>query len=138
MGDRGICGGLKMKTDRGAVSVVEVLMIIMVMGLVAAVALPRLTTMQRESVITKESTEMVKSSYAAAIADLLTFPTNNELKDYVDASKVSLREEGDGMDFHIDTTRMTVSTFADADCTVRTSSMFEPIQCVGDVAVVDE
>ncbi|MDH5219077.1 MAG: hypothetical protein OEX19_15345 [Gammaproteobacteria bacterium] len=125
-----------MKRQSGVISVIEVLMIVMVMGLVAAVALPRLTTMQRESVITKESTEMVKSSYAAAIADLLTFPNSSELKEYVDASKVAVSDEGDSLLFNIEAVRMTVDTFADADCTVKTSSMYEPIQCVGDVAVL--
>ena len=81
---------------------------------------------------------MVKSSYAAAIADLLTFPNNSELKDYVDASKVKVNDEGNGLVFHIDATRMVVDTYADADCTVKTSSMYEPVQCIGDVAVLSE
>ena len=127
-----------MKRDGGAISVVEVLMIVMVMGLVAAVALPRLTTMQRETVLAKESTEMVKSSYAAAIADLLTFPNSHELKDYVDASTVNIKDKGDGLVFNIDATRMAVATYADADCTVKTSSLYEPIRCVGDVKVMKE
>lgn len=127
-----------MNMDRGAISIVEIVMIVMVMGLVAAVALPRLTTMQRESVITKESSDMVKSSYAAAIADLLTFPTGNELKEYVDASMVDIKEHGDGLVFSVDNTQMAFAIFADAECTVKTSSMYEPVQCVGDVMVVDE
>jgi hypothetical protein len=125
------------RQQRGVISVVEILMIVMVMGLVAAVALPRLTTMQRDSVIAKESSEMVKSSYAAAIADLLTFPSNTELKDYVDASKVKVSQNGDGLVFHVEATQMRVNTYADADCTIKTASMYEPIQCIGDVAVLD-
>ncbi|MDH5547345.1 MAG: hypothetical protein OEZ43_17305 [Gammaproteobacteria bacterium] len=127
-----------MKRDGGSISIVEVLMIIMVMALVAAVALPRLTSMQRDSVLAKESTDMVKSSYAAAIADLLTFPNGQELKEYVDASKVSNNDNGDGLNFDVESTRMAVVTYSDTDCTVKTSSLYEPIRCVGDVVVIDD
>ena len=127
-----------MKRNTGAISVVEIIMIVMVMGLVAAVALPRLSSMQRDTVLSKESLDMVKSSYAAAIADLMTFPNNDELKEYVDASRVRISEDGDSILFSIEATDMRVSTYSDGDCTMRTSSMYQPVQCIGDISLVDE
>lgn len=125
-----------MKKQDG-LTAIEIVMSVVVLVIVATVALPQLTTMQRKTVLAKNSLEMVKSSYANAIADIMAFPTASELSEYVDASKVLVKEDGSGLKFEIDAQRLQVVTYVDGDCSVPTSTPYEQVQCIGDVSFLE-
>lgn len=124
-----------MKKQNG-LTVAEIVMSVMVLVIVGTVALPQLTTMQRKSVLVKNSLEMVKNSYADAIADMMTFPTASELSDYVDASNVDVKHDGTGLKFEVEAQLLEVVTYIDGECTTPTSTPYEQVKCIGDISLV--
>lgn len=123
-----------MSQAKTKLSWVEMAMVVMILGIVASFAFPRLHSMGGEEQQLKErSLDMIKTSYAIAISDLMTFPTSEELAEYIDADNVKVMRGGGTVQFDFDATRMQVVTYADSGCTIPTSSPDQPILCVGDV-----
>ena len=111
-----------MRTHTG-VTVVEVAMFLVVLAIVAVVAIPQFAVRQDRQMtnLDNETSAIVKSAFAMAIAQKGDFPTLTEIVDYIDADFVSETNDLSGVMFRENNLRLTINTYNDSLCQVSTS-----------------
>lgn len=111
---------------KSGISMVEVVMMGVVFAIVAVVALPVIgingAEMNTSVAHKSKSTEKVKSAYALAIAQKGNFPRLRDVVEYIDADFSAETNDLSGIIFRDGVNRLTVSTFQDTACKIKTNS----------------
>ena len=133
-----------MKTQQGF-TLIELVMVIVILGILSAIALPRFVDLQSGALVAAKSgmSGAVKSAHAIAIADLKVFPTVLELGGDPDAATPKagyVQGEGvkavvSGVQVDIDGSPYVVPTFQDTTCTtaIPPQALAQKVQCVGSI-----
>ncbi len=116
-------------------TLIELVMVIVILGILAAVAVPRFVNLQSDALVAakKGMSGAVKSAFAIAIADQKTFPTVSQLANYVQGENVLAVAGGIRVD--INGTPYTVPTYTDATCSTDSliTATSDKVQCVGTI-----
>ena len=118
------------------VTAVEIAMFMVVLAIVAVVAIPQFTTQkdQKTASLDRETSSIVKSAFAMAIAQKGDFPTLTEIVDFIDADFVSETNDLSGVMFRENKLRLTINTYNDSSCEVLTSfdqpGVSDVVRCV--------
>jgi len=126
----------KISKKQAGVTVVEVAMSLVVLAIIAVVAIPQFAVRQDQqlSSLNSETSSIVKSAFAMAIAQKGDFPTLTEIVDYIDADFVSETNDLSGGMFRENRLRLTINTYRDSSCEVLTSfeqpGVSDVVRCV--------
>ncbi|MDX1812052.1 MAG: hypothetical protein R3240_08900, partial [Gammaproteobacteria bacterium] len=119
--------GFEVKSKQSNVTVVEIAMAIVVFAIVAVVALPALqvsegtTSRTGSSIDTVQAIKKVEAAFERAKARENGFPKLSDLVEYLDADFASASDNHNGIVFWGYKKRVTVKTYNDDKCKIKTS-----------------
>lgn len=124
---------------RNGFTIIELLVVIVVLGFLAAVVVPKFVNMKEDALNASKSgmTGIVKSAHALVIArkalngDSTIWPTVQELVDNIDGENVSA--DTDGVLVDINGVSYKVPTYRDSSCTHKTNNGHPEVVCIGTI-----
>lgn len=114
-------------------TLVELVLVLVIIGLLSAVAVPRYieVTNEQESVEKNQLSSSVKSALVIAQADISASPTVMTLASYVQAEQVDASNSGLLLQHKGES--YLVPTYVDDNCFSPTSNSNDVVKCVGDI-----
>ena len=131
-----------MNRQQKGFTLIELVMVIVILGILSAIALPRFVNLQDDAMgaAKRGMSGAVKSAHAVAIAELRDFPTvlqlggdgpGGSVEGYVQGENVVA--VGTGVQVDINGSLFVVPTFTDTACSTATSAVGNTVRCVGSI-----
>jgi len=116
-------------------TLIELVMVIVIIGILAAMAVPRFVDLETEAVdAAKQGTEgAVRSALTITIAQQKTYPTVTQLADNVQTDGGNATPVATGVQVSINNVNYIVPTYTDSSCTTATAAVGNAVQCVGNI-----
>jgi len=127
-----------MKKREKGFTLIELVLVIVVLGILAAIAVPRFVDLKTDATIAaKRATQStVKSAYALSIADLKNFPDLTQLVSYIPGDNIAVPATNNGVQVTIDGVAYVVQTYQDSACSVgqeTSAATGQQVMCVGTI-----
>lgn len=119
-------------------TLIELVMVIVIIGILAAIAVPRFVDLQGSAVTAAmEGTQgAVRSAFAITIAQQKGYPTVEQIATNVQLSGgAAATPATTGVQVPINGANYIVATFSDATCTTANTAGNRQVQCVGNIAL---
>ncbi|MBI5041494.1 MAG: type II secretion system protein [Gammaproteobacteria bacterium] len=117
-------------------TLIELVMVIVIIGILAAMAVPRFVDMQGEAETAAQEGTLaaVRTAYATATAQANGYPTVTQIAANVQTgSGGTATAAATGVQVVINTTTYTVLTYTDATCLTPTAAVGNAVRCVGNI-----
>jgi len=122
-----------MRVSKSGFTLVELVLVLVIIGLLSAVAIPKYIEANNKKQISQENyaSGSVRTAWVVAKADIKQKPSVTVLASYVQAEKVNVTNEG--IMFQQNGKALLVPTFMDDNCTEPTHSPNDQVACVGSI-----